>query len=196
MRPRLVTDEEILKMARKIFIANGPGVSTEVIAKALGISQPALFKRFKTKQNLMFAAVGPPKVITWIEKMKKGPDERPFKEQLKYLTEEIMKFFEEVAPGMGVIRNSGISPRKLLGNREAPPIIAVREITKWLQRCYKKGLIRKINFNFYAITILGTLHFPVFISSISREDAGPIYNSTFSKNFVKNLLKNLGRGKG
>ena len=56
-RPRKFTDAEIFKAASKIFEESGLKASTESIAEALGISQPALFKRFGTKKELSFRSV-------------------------------------------------------------------------------------------------------------------------------------------
>lgn len=49
--------EEVLVAALKEFAANGfDGASTEVIARSVGISQPYLFRLFRTKRELFIAA--------------------------------------------------------------------------------------------------------------------------------------------
>lgn len=49
----------ILEMALDITVSVGPsGVSTPAIAKRLGVSQPAIFKHFATKDALLQAMVG------------------------------------------------------------------------------------------------------------------------------------------
>ena len=60
VRPRQFTDEQILASARKSLLEHGPGVSTAKIAKAVGMSQAALFKRFGSKEDLLIAALMPP----------------------------------------------------------------------------------------------------------------------------------------
>jgi AcrR family transcriptional regulator len=58
-RPKLIADEKLLEIARRIFREQGHTASTQQVAKAAGISEAALFKRFKTKDALFFAALGP-----------------------------------------------------------------------------------------------------------------------------------------
>ena len=53
MRPRQFSDDELLQTARRCFLEHGPGVSTGLIAEELGVSQAALFKRFKPIQAAM-----------------------------------------------------------------------------------------------------------------------------------------------
>ena len=110
VRPRQVSDDEILATARRCFVAHGSQMSLAVIAAELGISSPALFNRFKNKRELMIAALAPPPVPEWVSDLEQGPDNRPFEVQLKELAEHIAGFFEEMSPRMVVLRTSGISP--------------------------------------------------------------------------------------
>jgi AcrR family transcriptional regulator len=56
-RPPIIDNQTILATARTLFTQYGPGLSTHTIAKALGISQATLFKRFSSKENLFFSAM-------------------------------------------------------------------------------------------------------------------------------------------
>lgn len=60
-RPKSIETEDILAIARDVFLAEGGLGSTKEIARRAGISEPALFKRFGTKNALFFAALAPPK---------------------------------------------------------------------------------------------------------------------------------------
>jgi AcrR family transcriptional regulator len=44
---------------------HGYGVTGQVIADKVGLSQPALFKRFGTKQELFMQALSPPDSSSW-----------------------------------------------------------------------------------------------------------------------------------
>ena len=57
MRPRKISDEDILDVARECLLEQGVNVSTQVIAKRLGVSQATLFKRFGTKVKLLQMAL-------------------------------------------------------------------------------------------------------------------------------------------
>src|SRR3954463_14713081 len=50
--------EDVLEAARDVFAENGlAGASTEEIARRAGISQPYLFRLFRTKKELFIAAI-------------------------------------------------------------------------------------------------------------------------------------------
>lgn len=56
-RPKLMDDEELLAIARRVFRDAGPTATTQDVARAAGLSEAALYKRFKTKDALFFAAL-------------------------------------------------------------------------------------------------------------------------------------------
>lgn len=56
-RQKTLQDQEVLSIARKLFIDKGLSVSTRKIAAAAGISEAVLFQRFKSKRALIEAAL-------------------------------------------------------------------------------------------------------------------------------------------
>ena len=97
-RPRQITDERILVVARECFLELGPSAPTAVIAERLGISQAVLFQRFATKEELLRAALTPPDEAPWHALADQGPDGRPLAEQLTELANAIDSFFREIFP--------------------------------------------------------------------------------------------------
>jgi AcrR family transcriptional regulator len=59
-RPKTISDEDLLAIAREVFTTHGAFGSTKDIASRAGISEAALFKRFATKAQLFMAAMVPP----------------------------------------------------------------------------------------------------------------------------------------
>lgn len=59
-RTKIVGDEEVLEAARRVFIRDGHAATTRDVAREAGISQAVLYQRFKTKDDLFFAAMAPP----------------------------------------------------------------------------------------------------------------------------------------
>ena len=98
-RPRQISDEEILEGACACFLEHGPGVSTQVIADRLGISQPALFKRFNTKEELMISALLPPMNLPALQWLKKPPAIGDFHSQLEELTHVLWASFSSLGGG-------------------------------------------------------------------------------------------------
>src|ERR1019366_9961665 len=61
-RTKSISDEELLRIARDVFVEAGFAVSTKSIARRAGVSEGVLFQRFSTKEDLFFAAMIPPPV--------------------------------------------------------------------------------------------------------------------------------------
>lgn len=96
-RPKTITDEELLSVARKVFREAGHAASTRQIAESAGISEGILYQRFRSKDDLFFAAMEPPapdlQAIL-------GPDE-PTADVQRYLRGVVARmaaYFGEVVP--------------------------------------------------------------------------------------------------
>jgi len=59
-RKKVISDEQVLAIARDMFTEHGHTVSTKDIALAAGVSESTLFQRFDTKADLFFDAMVPP----------------------------------------------------------------------------------------------------------------------------------------
>src|SRR6185295_7650575 len=100
-RPRLVSDDEIRSAVRKGVLEQGPQVSLDLIADRLGVTAPALFKRFGSRNALLLAALKLPENPRFLTLLTNGPDElRPFETQLHEIIDAHMQFLDECWPCM------------------------------------------------------------------------------------------------
>ncbi len=96
-RNKTITDEEILAVARKLFLDKGINTSTRDIAKGAGISEAVIYQRFGTKEDFFFAAMKLPKAeLDAIFSIKVG--EATVIENLEYMSLRIIDYFREVMP--------------------------------------------------------------------------------------------------
>ncbi|HEY3351553.1 MAG TPA: TetR/AcrR family transcriptional regulator [Thermoanaerobaculia bacterium] len=58
-RHKTISDEEVLRVARKAFRTGGFAVSGREIARLAGVSEAVLYQRFESKDALFFAAMAP-----------------------------------------------------------------------------------------------------------------------------------------
>jgi len=159
MRPRQFTDDELLATARRCFLEHGPGVSTSAIADELGVSQAALFKRFKTKQALMVEALAPGGRPPWIDEVEAGPDARPVPVQLREVVGHIDAYLAQMLPCITVLRAAGIDPAEMLRGLEVPPpVLAHRTLSGWFRRLHEQGRARIPHPQSTAMAFLGALH--------------------------------------
>lgn len=160
VRPRQITDEQILDVARQMFYEHGPSVSTNAIAKELEISQASLFKRFGTKAALLRRAMKIPSHPPWTTLLEPGPDPaEPLREQMLHIATAINAFFEELAPAAVVMKMSGCSPSDLFNDGEVPaPVRGIRALTAWFERAEANGQIRPGTAGEVAMSLIGALH--------------------------------------
>ena len=140
-RPRQVSDAAILEAAAACF-KEDPNVPTSEIARRVGLSQAALFKRFGTKMRLMLAAMGVQDGPPWIELTEAGPDERPIPDQLNQIGHAIDDFFRDLMPRVVVLKAVGASFRELFGDDEVPPPIkGYQAVRDWFSRAIDQDRI-------------------------------------------------------
>ena len=142
-RPRRISDEQILDATRAAVNQFGPGVSLEVIAGNLGFSQPALLKRFHSRKALMVAALKPTAEPSHAASLRAGPDGRPLREQLQEVIGWLSAYYEENAPRIAALRESGIPMCDVFppDGGEPPPLRVKRGVAEWLQRAKRCGLV-------------------------------------------------------
>ena len=192
-RPRTVSDQTILEMAREVFLEHGPGTSTEVVAKRLGLSQAALFKRFGTKRSLMIAALSPPSAPPFTLRLDSGPSEDPaVQEQLRSLGTDLAQFFSKMVPNLMCLRAAGVLPEDLLARFDTPPpMVAQQALSSWLSRAMAQGRLRKSDPSALAYALLGAFHMKVFVSHLSRRPLSPEELSSYAEDVVDALWGGL-----
>jgi AcrR family transcriptional regulator len=169
-RPRTVTDQAILDAARFCAVERGPAVSLDVIARRVGLTSPALLKRFGSRQELMIAALRPSDPPAWVRDLESGPDDRPLEQQLTALIDQVLDFLSSEMPCMTALSESGFPVEEIFGHTEAPaPFRNIWALSRWLNRAQQRGLIDAqavagVDFEGVATGLLGALHGRVFLS--------------------------------
>ena len=183
-RPRSVTDEEILAAARRCFLERGASVPASEIARELGVTHTTVFNRFKSKEALLIAALGPPEVLPWAAKLEAGPDGRPVREQLEEIGRAMADYFRHIATGLAVLHAAGLGPRQVFRGRAEPtPVQAFRALTGWLRRARRRGLIGPVDVEVLASTVIGALHSRAFTEMLTGvplpDDGGRAFPARF-----------------
>jgi AcrR family transcriptional regulator len=174
MRPKIATDSELLDIARECFLSQGPSVSTTFIAERAGVSQATLFKRFGTKADLLFKALGLDDVRPWLPRLEAGPDERPIQEQLRELARALVQFFDRALPAMMAFRASGPNAVPIHLNDGScedavpGPVRARLALAKWFELGQRNGRLRAFDTGSAAIAFIGAVQGP----AIRRHLAG------------------------
>lgn len=184
-RPRLITDEQILTTMRACVLERGASVSLDVVAERLGVTSPALLKRFGNRQQLLLKALEPPDGEVWRAAFAKGPDDRPLEVQLAEHFQRVWAFFSEVIPCVSALRESGVPPEKLFEGRRGEPVRAIRAVAKWLEQAQAAGLIEAAAPESVATAMLGALQTRAFTAHVARVH----YSTRSNREYLDDLVQ-------
>lgn len=190
-RPKTVPDAAILDAARFCARDRGPAVSLDVIARRVGLTSPALLKRFGSRQKLMIAALRPTDPPEWVRDLAAGPDARPLERQLAELISRVLDFFSQEMPCISALAESGFPVSEIFDGTQAPaPFRSIWALSGWLERAQKRGLIDAkaiagSDFEGVASGLLGALHGRVFLSDFM----GPSFWRGSREGFVADLAR-------
>lgn len=191
-RPQTVSDSQILNTALECFLQHGPEVSTETIARRLNVSGQALLKRFGTKQKLMVAALKQVMLSSSVPELLSGPDDRPVEIQLTELLHQVCEFYIEMARRMSVVRWKSEDFQELMKQYdEPPPVQNMKLVADWLERAWKRGLIRKCDFRGIALMLLSSLHGAAMLTDMLGHHPSGHTSSGYVKVLVKTLLHGI-----
>lgn len=184
-RPRLITDEQILTTMRACVLERGAGVSLDVVAERLGVTSPALLKRFGSRLELMLKALQPPDAPPWMEEFDRGPDDRALELQLGEHFDRIWTFFEKIIPCVSALRESGVPHEKIFEGKRNAPVHAIRAISKWLEKAQALGLIETSAPESVATAILGALQTRAFTSHVAKVH----YSTRSNREYLDDLVQ-------
>jgi AcrR family transcriptional regulator len=189
-RPRQVSDEDILAAVRAAVVEQGPHVSLDIVAERLGVTAPALFRRFHSRQDLLLAALRPEPIPPVLAKIEQGPDERPIGTQLEELFTHASRFFAATIPCLSALRESGIPVDSMYKGAEAAPLKVVRALTRWIERARTRGLMNVPDAHTAALAMLGSLQAPAFLRHLTN-DSGPWDATRYARPLAQLYLSGL-----
>ena len=157
-RSKTVTDEAILSAARSLFLEVGVRASTKKIAKSAGISEAVIFQRFRTKEELFFAAMVPPEAqLAKIFRVRPGENQVP--ENLEFISLQIVDYFREVMPTFIALLGHPASDVQTFLQRHTMPRAQIgNRLTEYLTAETELGRIRKGQAEIVVAVLLSYLH--------------------------------------
>ncbi|KAB8330766.1 TetR/AcrR family transcriptional regulator [Scytonema tolypothrichoides VB-61278] len=188
-RNKTITDEEILAVARSLFLKEGVKASTRTLAKMAGISEAVIFQRFGTKEDLFFAAMVLPEAqlesIFNVE-----PGKKQVSANLKSISLQIVSYFREVMPiFLSLISHPSFDMQTFLQHHTMPAIQLSNKLTEYLNSEADLGRIHKDNVAAAASILLSHLHNLALSESIGSHK--PIDTECAISDAIKALWKGL-----
>ncbi|WP_017314255.1 TetR/AcrR family transcriptional regulator [Mastigocladopsis repens] len=186
-----ITNQQILEAAREVFLEKGFSGSTLEIAARAGISEASIFKRFSTKEELFFAAMGIPETPVWVTELEPLVGKGNLKENLIQICIQILEFHQEVMPRFMMLRSRGKALPKPESLLESKPIRDVKALTSFLEHEMKQGRLCPCDSKTLALLLIGSLMNYVFFSERMGAQAS-VANT--DQEFVQRLVEILWQG--
>jgi AcrR family transcriptional regulator len=136
-----VSDAQITRVARKVFLEQGTQVPVSVVAKELGVSPATLFLRMGTKRKLISAALWPPDPPVLKALEERAFDAGPLDKQLVEIMIAIARFVDAEIPATFTLYAAGLRPKPSDDFSDATPRRLRRALTKWLQGAVSAGKV-------------------------------------------------------
>ena len=158
-RPRLIETEGILEAARATFLSEGVGATTGAIARRAGISEATIFKRFPTKTDLFFAAMGFAEFDArqTIESLR---GEASARQELEAISLRFLEYLSKMVPVLTrLLAHPGFNAVELAEKvPEMPARVLVEAVAEYVASEQRDGRIGDCDPHAVAITVFGILH--------------------------------------
>lgn len=156
-RPRQYTDEEILKVAQKVFLEHGAAAPTALIARRAGVSEGILFKRFKNKEALFEAALMSDKESDhWRRELIDSAGKNTPHLNLKKAILALFTKLEKLIPKLKILEGRG-HHRPPPSAAKAPPLEDATAIATYLKKEKILGRIQLGHPDLHAHEIVGAI---------------------------------------
>lgn len=172
-RPKTIEDAELLDVARRVFRQHGHTATTQHVAKAAGVSEAMLYKRFKTKDELFFAALNQPTAnLSALSDIDPTLEPRAF---LAIFSARTKDHFRQVVPSIISVAAHPRYGKEMMGqvhrHNRAGEIAAVLRLR--LESWHRNGRIRTTNIVSFSNAFLHALHSMAMVEVFSGEAATP-----------------------
>lgn len=168
-RPKVIDKDEILRVARELFLKKGPAATTAEIARALGISEGSIFKRFSTKHELFLAAMKVDMPHPWAQDLEQLVGQGELKANLTGVSTSIMAFLRELMPRLLLswsFKEAMSEHIKTMHGPQTPPRLALNALSRFLSAEMALGRMRQTDPEIAARIFLGAIWNHVFLETI------------------------------
>lgn len=140
-RHKTISNEEVLRVARDLFRAQGHTATTRAIAEAAGISEAILYQRFGSKDELFLEAMRPrgPDIEELLGPLDPPDDAHAY---VRTAVMRIGKYFAEVIPlALRVLTHPGFAPESRRKAQSSGPDLLQQGLAERLTSLSRRHLI-------------------------------------------------------
>lgn len=210
-RPTTIRDEDILRVARAVFLERGLAAPTAEIAHRAGISEGSIFKRWPNKATLVHAALDVSHMRpTWLDlladAMAADPP-RPVRDVLIEVCTEALEFFRAMVPTMmmrwsaqsedGPVEFALRPPCEGAAGEEPPPLRALKVFRAYFELEAARGRVRVVEPEVPGRILGGSLfQYAAFEVMLRAQNREPLEAGLFIEHLVDTLLNGIAGKEG
>jgi AcrR family transcriptional regulator len=188
-RHKLIEDDQLLAVAREVFVEQGIAASTREIARRAGISEAVIYQRHPSKAHLFFAAMVPPAVN--VEPLLAAPRSGlTVVEQLEEIALGMMEYFREVTPILMLLMTHPEFDLKTFARRhpESPFSRMHQGLSHYLVSQGERGKIVAEHAGPAAFTLIAALHSLAFFERLG------VHGGKFDDGMIRAMVRALWAG--
>jgi AcrR family transcriptional regulator len=191
-RRRVVTDAQITRAARKVFLEHGTRAPVSWVARELGVSSATVFVRMGSKMGLINAALWPPDppVLRQLERGFQGGTPAP--QQLREIMTELVRYVDVEIPATFTLYAAGLRARPGEDFSDVTPARLRRALAKWLRQAVRAGQLACAPRTATEL-ILGVLEARAMHAFLARREVPAREQAAFVRVLLKAVL---GKGQG
>jgi AcrR family transcriptional regulator len=188
-RRKLVEDDELLAVARGVFVEKGIAASTREIARRAGISEAVIYQRHPTKAHLFFAAMIPP-ALNAEDLLSTPADGLGVVEQLEGIALGMMTYFREVVPIlMQLVTHPEFDLEKFAQRHPDSPFGRIHlGLIQYLESQRERRSIVAENVGAAALTLFAALHSLAFLERLG------VHGGKFDEATIRAMVRSLWTG--
>ncbi|MBW4621489.1 MAG: TetR/AcrR family transcriptional regulator [Cyanosarcina radialis HA8281-LM2] len=173
-RNKTIADEEILAVARSLFLQQGASASTRDIAKQAGISEAVIYQRFGTKEDFFFASMKLPEPqLDSIFAFQPGKES--VVSNLQFASRGILDYFREAMPiFLTLISHPAFEMPTFLTQHRLPAARLSERLIDYLMAEAELGRVREDKVAVAASVLLSHLHQMALSECIGASAIPPI----------------------
>jgi AcrR family transcriptional regulator len=186
-RRREVSNAQIVRAARKVFLAHGTQAPVSLVAKELGVSPATLFVRMGTKSKLISAALWPPDpaVLETLQSGRIGTE--PVAAQLLAIVSELAVHAEAEIPATFTLYAAGLRAKPSDDFSDVTPARLRRALTRWLRDAVRAGIV-ECDPRMAAEVILGTLEARAMHAFLGKRAISARETREFARGLIATVL--------
>jgi AcrR family transcriptional regulator len=188
-RRKQVSDEQLVAVARQVFLRAGARAPVSLIAKALGVTSAALFHRAGTKKRLMISAMTltDPREFKLLELLQSGPlPGEPVWGQLVEILVRLATHLAIVTPCMLLMHSASMK----FGKRRELPGKTRRYLANWLRRAERQGAVQFGSATMAAEVLVGTMEARHLFRYLDGKPVSLAEERVFARQLMAEILVN------